>query len=241
MKKLLLILLFFCSLLLQAQNIYVPKGTIPGIPYGFVYNIPDTSAHKLLISLHGLGEKGNGKDQLYLVERVGVAKQVKAGTFKRKEFITVSPQFETDGGYYHETLHVFIQKMCAKFNVPPDQVYIMGISMGAISIFKYMLYLKINNAKFSTKIHPASIVCIAGENTSFTRAGEFTDTKLWVLYGEYDTTTKVLQGKYWVDYYNLAGPPTPARLTIYPFEKHTSYVFDKSFQQDEIYNWMLKN
>jgi predicted peptidase len=241
MKKLLFIFLLFYSSI-QAQNTFVPKGTEPYTPYGYVYNIPDTSAHKLLISLHGLGELGNGTTDLVKVTNVGVAKRVKLGTWNRKEFISVSPQFSTTAGFYHETLHTFIVQMCKKFKVPQDQVYIMGISMGAISAYKYVVYLQANNLKYGTSIKPRALVAIAGDSPDYAKAGNFTYMKLWVLYGQYDVTTKVIQGKYWVEYYNKAvslnnansanRPLNPAQLTIYPFEKHTSYVFDKSYQQD---------
>jgi predicted peptidase len=222
------IILTILILQASAQNIYVPKGTIAGEPYGYVYNNPP-GATKLLVSLHGTGQCGNGTTELYKVENEGVAKLIKAKRWTRTEFVTFSPQLSVGSSrFYGPTLHTAIIQQCKKFNIDTTEVYLMGISRGAISVYDYIIRL------YSVK----AAVCIAGSGTP-TKAHLATKTKLWCVHGEKDQIIPYTASVDFVNAYNRASPKYFAKLTLIPFFGHDVAVWDKTFQQSEIYEWML--
>jgi predicted peptidase len=211
-----------------AQNIYVPLGTTAGEPYGYVYYKPD-GATKLLISLHGFGERGNGKDELYKVENVGAAKLVKDKLWTRSEFVVVSPQYSlTSTGAYHKTLHSFILQQCKKHSIDTTEVYLIGLSGGANSIYGYIVQ------PYSVK----AAVVISGAG-SYTKA-YLARCKLWALHGEKDDVINYSGAKLFVDNYNKVPRTSPGKFTLFPFAGHIPYVWETSYRQNDIYDWMLK-
>jgi predicted peptidase len=207
---------------------YVPLGTNPGEPYGYVYYKP-TTANKLLVSLHGTWQCGNGKSELSKVENEGAAKLIKAGKWTRPEFAVVSPQLAVGSNrFYHVTLKAFSDQMCIKFSIAPTEVYLMGISRGAISVFDYIIQ------NYSCK----AAVPIAGSGSPL-KAGQAIKTKLWAVHGEKDQIIPYTASVDFVNAYNKANPKHLAKVTLLPFFTHEPIVWERTFQQNEIYNWML--
>jgi predicted peptidase len=129
----------------------------------------------------------------------------------------------------------------------PESVHLIGLSGGGISVWKFLVNLQENNADLAIT-HPTSkpvviksAVIVAGDgDTNPAEVREITGVKLWVLHGETDRTVKPGNGRKLVETYNLMGPKEPARYTNYPFEAHSSYVWETTYKQPEIYEWMIK-
>ncbi len=210
-------------------QISIPLGSETGVPYGYLAYAP-VGATKILIHLHGHGERGNGKDELDRVKRNGLPKRIESGSYTRPEFIVLSPQYpEGSSMAYHTTLKRFVDKVCTKYGVPITEVYMIGLSGGANSIYNYIV----------NQTHVKAAVVISGGGP-YSRANLAINTKLWALHGEKDTTVKPGPGKLFVENYNNAGPRVKALYTNFPLEAHSSYVWETTYKQDEVYNWLLK-
>lgn len=187
MKKLLHLLFLLPSLVL-GQQIEVPL--LKPCPYGYLEYIPlcETVTENcnivyrcpkaLLIALNGFGIRGNGITDLSKVANEGVARLIKDGQWNRTEFIVISPQLFTGQNMYSpKTLHVFITQMLEKYPVDTTEVYLVGISGGANSIYPYI----------STYKGIRGAVAISGYGSSKLAIGAFTNgTKVWEFHGQND-------------------------------------------------------
>lgn len=203
----------------------IPLGTTPGEPYGYIEYL-GSDRSKMIISLHGQGEIGNGKSDLYKVENIAAAEWINKGL--EIPAIVLSPQCPTGSGFYHATLDTYISLMCKKYNVPRENVSLLGVSMGAYSVYNYIVN------------HPMkAAVCIAGSGSP-SKAHLAINTRLWSFHGSKDTKVPTSGSVEFVKAYNAAKPPVPARLDIFPFEGHSNYVWDTVCRQKEVYDWLLK-
>jgi predicted peptidase len=228
MKQIIATLLYLITLAAQSQNIYVAKGTEPGAPYGYVFYKPVT-ATKLMVFLPGSGTMGNGTTELYKVENEGAAKLIKYKKWTRTEFVVFTPQLSVGSSrYYYTTLHNAILQQCKKHNIDTTEVYLMGISRGAISVLDYII------RPYSCK----AAVSIAGSGTPL-KAYLATKTKLWLVHGEKDQIIPYGASVAFATAYNKAAPKQLAKVTLLPFFTHEPIVWERTFQQNEIYNWML--
>lgn len=205
-------------------QISIPLGKEAGVPYGYVaYETPIPKW--LVISLHGQGEIGDGKADLYRVLNIGAAEWLNKG-LELPGRVVVSPQCPTKGGFYYATLHKFRLAMCAKYSINPENVSFLGISQGAHSVLDYIIR------------YPAhAAVAIAGWGTPGF-AYKAINTKLWCFHGSRDTTVLPKGSIEFVNAYNAAKPPIPARLDIFPFETHSNYVWDMVCKQLEVYEFL---
>jgi len=253
MKKLITILLLIPVVCFSQKQIEVPL--LKPCPYGYleyipqcvtvtencqtVYRCPD----KLLISLDGYGERGNGTTELYKVANAGVAKLIKDGVWKRTEFIVISPQLSLSYNMYSpKTLNVFINQMAFKYNIDTTEVYLAGLSGGANSIYAYITNYK--------GIRAAVAISGAG---NYKLATQSIPTRLWEFHGDADTTVPLsLQfNKNYNTSLQTMRCEGEAKITVWSGVGHTGWQevlsgqwLDKTslydpFQED-IFDWMLK-
>jgi predicted peptidase len=222
-------------------NIYKPLGSVPGSPYGFLYpdNVPNP---KYLIGcLHGIGERGNGKGELTRLERNAAAKMGKECKWRRTDLLPVSPQFPaTSDRFYHETLHKFFIAVIKHFNLP-SEIFIMGLSAGARSANEYIAMLATNNAKFPNEpqIKVKAAVLIAGVGDPNLSNKYDTDTRLWAVHGDEDQYPKSFSENL-VKNFNKRSPKEEAKYIEIPFGGHGPEVWDRTYQSNRVYDWMLK-
>ena len=100
--------------------------------FPFIAYIPDNVSDNpaLIIQLHGAGERGNGKDELEKVLRIGYANVVNDDNMK--DCILIMPQCPTGTFWVAkiESLKKFIDEMCLKFSADKKRIYLCGLSMG---------------------------------------------------------------------------------------------------------------
>lgn len=256
MKNILIFLILMPLIGVCQTQIQVPLTK--GCPYGYLEYMPPCETvsencqvvykcpKALLISLDGFGARGNGTTDLYKVAGEGVAKIIADGKWTRKEFIVISPQLYIGANQYSKlTLNIFIKQMLVKYPVDSNQVYIVGLSGGANSIYPYITtYKGIRGA-----------VAISGYGSG-TTAAKSIPTKVWEFHGSADQTVKFSSAFH--KNYNIAASTDsikvdPAKLTLWDGVIHTGWqevisgqwinkqsdpLYNK-FDQD-IFDWLLK-
>lgn len=228
MKKLLLILLLIPILVSGQKQIEIPFAK--PCPYGYLEYIPacvttiancDTIVkcpRALLISLHGVGKRGNGTTDLHLASDEGIARLIRDGQWKRTEFIVLSPQFFANQTMFSpRTLHAFVEQMIIKYKPDPGQVYMVGLSAGANSIYPYITIYRDVRA----------VITIAGAG-NYKLAYRAVGVRLWAFHVNDDTRVSSGPDKRFIPNYNLSADSAHnrfehARLTLYPSGGHTGW------------------
>ena len=99
--------------------------------FPFVEYSPENKEAKmpLIVQLHGAGERGEGKEDLKLVDVHGFAKVLKD---TERECIVVMPQCPSDTFWAArvESIVKFVGQLIKEYNVDEDRVYLTGLSMG---------------------------------------------------------------------------------------------------------------
>lgn len=253
MKKI-LTLLFLIPIVCFSQQIEVPLEK--PCPFGYLEFIPQCETitencqttiscpRKLLVSLNGFGERGNGTTELYKVAGAGVAKLIRDGIWKRTDFVVVSPQLSvTSNMYSGKSLDVFIKQMKQKYSfIDTTEVYIVGLSGGANSIYPYISnYKGIRGA-----------VAISGYGSSKQAPLAYANgTKIWEFHGDQDQTVPYSTSFYKAYLACEVIKTDNARFTGWPGVGHTGWneVFsdqwlDKTslidpFNED-VFDWLVK-
>ncbi|MEO1053269.1 MAG: PKD domain-containing protein [Bacteroidota bacterium] len=237
-----------------------PIGTVPKAPWGYLeylpvdYNDDPTKQFPMIIHLAGVGEKGNGNSQLNGVSNVGPLKLVKQGKWPvlnsegnppAENFIIISPQ-SPSGFFNRDKLLTLMNLVKAEHRVDPDRIYIIGLSAGAFSVWKFI------NA-YPNEV--AAVIPVAGKGTDVkNNACFFKDVPLWAFHGDNDKTVGVNGSIVPVNAMNACTPPPSplARLTIYPGVGHNSWsrTYNLSGMGTEssaydpfdmsIYDWLLQ-
>lgn len=267
MKYLLLIIFLIPAIAMGQKQIQIPLQS--PCPFGYLEYRPACESvtencqtiykcpAALLINLTGWGERGNGITDLSRVANAGVSKLIKDGNWNRTDFIVVSPQLFTGQKMYSPAaLKVFIDQMRFKYQI--KDVYMVGLSAGANSIYSYIL--QYDDVK--------AVICIAGAG-AYKQAYKAVNTRLWAFHGENDDQVPAGPDRLFVKNYNYTydtmqvKPAERARLTYYPGVGHygwqqtysgewldkppteTSREFHRDnlsydhFNED-VFNWLLK-
>lgn len=232
------LLLMLSSTMLFAQQIEVPLKK--PCPYGYLEFKPP-GARALIISLHGMGKRGNGTTELYRASEEGLARLIRDNKWNRTEFIVISPQLaEGQKMYSYKGLHPFVIQMIEKYKPDTSQIYMVGLSAGANSIYPYISKYKDIKA----------VVCVSGSGDPKS-AYKAINTRLWAFHGDLDKTVKIGPDINYNKAYNLAAGDRPkARLTIYPGVAHSGWQqtftgewfskwFSKETPETNIYDWLL--
>ena len=83
----------------------------------------------LIIQLHGAGERGEGKDDLSLVDVHGFSKIINDREY---DCVFVMPQCPINSFWAArvESILAFIEQLVAEYNIDEDRIYLTGLSMG---------------------------------------------------------------------------------------------------------------
>jgi predicted peptidase len=242
MKKVLFLYLLTLLLSLTIGAIaQVHKPITAGAEYPYWEWKPDSAKH-MIIFIHGHGERGNGTfnftnntGELNRVLGIGIPKlintKLKDGTraWKRKEFIVISPQYAVDKNYlYPPTLKKFIARMAAKYGIAPENISLVGISGGGISVWNYIVMF--NDIK--------KAIPIAG-TAPYKEATQASATQIWAVHGDLDPTCKIITVTSFMANYNALAGVVPMRLDVIINYKHEPGVWDRACEQSKYFDWLL--
>ncbi len=100
--------------------------------FPFVLYAPENMEDNLplILQLHGAGERGNGKEELYYVDVHGFSNILSEDTEHR--CLVVMPQCPKTSFWaaHVESILEFIEQLKAHFSIDEDRLYLTGMSMG---------------------------------------------------------------------------------------------------------------
>ncbi|MCA9706867.1 MAG: hypothetical protein KDK70_13525 [Myxococcales bacterium] len=211
-------------------------------PQGYWEYLPPTydgaTPHPLLVYLHGIAANGNGTTELDRVLLNGPPDLIDRDAWPyERPFVVLSPQHMGAGCPAPGEIQALLAYAIDAYAVEPSQVYLTGISCGAIGAWDYLANF------FDDQI--AAALLIAGDGRgAFAFAGcALGVVPLWAFHGEADDivdplgTIEPLEALLACE-----PPPVDARMTLFPGVRHESWhqVYDLSSGHD-VYAWLLSH
>ena len=135
----------------------------------------------MIIQLHGAGERGDGNEELSLVDVHGFSKTVADADYP---CIFIMPQCPKDSFWAArvESIAVFVKELIDEYAIDPDRVYLTGLSMGGYGTW------------FTAMAHPdlfAAIAPVCGGGMAW-NAGVL-KMPIWAFHGACDETVSPMQ------------------------------------------------
>ncbi len=178
----------------------------------------------LLIFLHGIGERGDDLNRLKIYGPTAILSNPERA--KNWKFFTVAPQCFADSWWSATQLSVMIDKVCEKYPIDKDRVYVTGLSMGGFGTWSLL-------AHCPEKIAAAAPICGGGDPNA---AAKMATTPIWAFHGDKDNVVPLGMSQAMVDANKKAGNPD-VKLTVYPGVGHDSW--NKAYDDPALYDWLL--
>ncbi|HYG03915.1 MAG TPA: PKD domain-containing protein, partial [Chryseosolibacter sp.] len=223
------------SFTIVVSNVYAqqtakmsPAGT------GFLEYLPqdyksNSNRYPIVISLHGIKEKGNTLTDVNRVANVGMPKYVKYGA--QYPFILISPQLKTTmgrwtGNYVMEVINY----VKTYLRVDPNRIYLTGLSLGGGGVWSV--------ATANPNVFAAIVPVCSGYNVvSGASAIGNADLPTWGFHGDADNVVGESVTINMINAINSYKPNPLAKVTIFPGMGHN--VWDKVYKETNALNWML--
>jgi pimeloyl-ACP methyl ester carboxylesterase len=203
-------------------------GYLEYLPQGYSSN---TNKYPVVISLHGIKEKGNTLADVARVANVGLPKYVKYG--QQYSFILISPQLKTSmGSWTGDYVMQVVNYVKTKLRIDPSRIYLTGLSLGGYGVWKTI-------AAYPEVFAAISPVCSGGNALSSACKIAAEDVPVWTFHGDKDAVVSYTVSTKMVSAINACTPkPSPlAKITIYPGAGHV--IWDKAYKETTVLNWML--
>jgi predicted peptidase len=231
------------------KEIFVHKHDSMHYRILFPQHFSAEKAYPLVIFLHGAGERGNdnekqlthgsflftNKEALSKYPAIVLFPQCADNDYWAKVEIDQNGVNKTYDFLYNEAptlpmnllIHL-INTLFDEINIKKDQVYIMGLSMGAMGVYE-ILYRKQNT-------FAAGIAICGGGNTNF--AHTFADqVPLWIFHGSQDDVVNPIYSIQMAEAILEAGGYP--KFTLFENANHNSW--DPAFAQEDLLPWLFSN
>lgn len=237
---LLLAVLFigFCSNAMAQQTAQVTPskiGYLEYLPEGYSAN---KNRYPLVISLHGIGEKGTSstdvnaiKESAKKVANAGLPRYVKNGT--KYPFILISPQLKSSqsrwtGAYVMDVIN-YVKKT---LRVDNSRIYLTGLSLGGGGVWSVLS----EYPDFFAAVVP---ICSGYSVVSAACKIASADVPVWAFHGDRDYTVSYRVSEKMINAINACSPqPSPrAKFTIFPGMGHNTW--DRTYKETSALTWML--
>jgi len=254
MKKLLFFVLTCVTAL--GSNAQMTEGSVStpsnGIVHFLYFTPPDYrstgAGHPLIISLGGIGERGDGSSaDLQNLYVGGIPKKIHDGanmvfTYNTTTdgFIVIAPQIPKTSGWQNFYIDAVYDYAVSHFNVDPNRVFLTGYSLGGEGVWNYVF-----TSPNVTRL--AGIVPISTSGSGNYCNFAATKVAVWAFQGANDEVYNGgAQHAIATAINNCANKTIPAIDTIYAnyvhgfdFWDNNVYSIPNNFQTPNIYQWML--
>jgi hypothetical protein len=203
-------------------------GYLEYLPQGYNSN---TNKYPVVISLHGIKEKGNTLADVSRVANVGLPKYVKYG--QQYPFILISPQLKTTmGGWTGDYVMQVVNYVKTKLRIDPSRIYLTGLSLGGYGVWKTV-------AAYPSVFAAIAPVCSGGNALTSACKIAAENVPIWAFHGDADAVVSYQVSVKMVNAVNACTPkPSPlAKITIYPGMSHI--IWDKAYKESTVLTWML--
>lgn len=204
------------------------NGYLAYLPPGY----GDGPPRPLLVFWHGVGENGNGREELARVAETGLPMLIDQGRWPTdRDWVVLSPQHHSGGCPTSSEIRSFFDYAVTAYDVDPDRVYLTGLSCGAIGGWSYLAEHR------GTQV--AAAVLIAGNGARAMQGAGCIDVPIWAFHGDADTTVGVEGSIEAMDALSDCPNPEQRVLTIYEGVAHDSWTqtYDGTAGHD-IYAWL---
>lgn len=203
-------------------------GYLEYLPQGYKSN---SNNYPIVISLHGIKEKGNTLGDVARVANVGLPKYVKYG--QNYPFILISPQLKTSmsrwtGDYVMQVIN-HVKK---SLRIDNRRIYLTGLSLGGGGVWS------VATAYPSTF---AAILPICSGYNATSSASKIASENIatWGFHGDKDYVVNYAVTQKMINAINGCTPkPSPlAKFTIFPGMGHI--IWDKVYKETSALSWLL--
>ncbi len=251
MRKLLFLAMalipFFASAQLTAKSLTAGNGQRIGYYQFLPSNYGKTTAlHPMIISLHGVSEKGNGTTELSRVLAVGLPKYANRGRSyifnfagKTEGFVLLAPQLSGEYGdwqpfYIDEMINYAVKNL----KVDPNRIILSGLSLGGGGVWKY------GSSSSAAAAKLAAVVPVCG-TCQMSNANNYASNNIGVFafHATNDTRVSYNCSANAVNAINAANPKNKAILQTYSTGGHViwdmAYDTGYAFQNPNVFEWMM--
>lgn len=192
------------------------------------YTIDEMKRFPLILSLHGIGERGDNPADL---KRHGLPQFLE--TQADFPFIVVAPQCPPDSDWSIEmdALIALLQESKRTYRVDESRVFLTGLSMGGRGALQ-LAALQPHQFAALVPICPSHPEILKRPE----RLAQLKTIPMWFFHGAQDTIIPVEQSVRLVDELKSIG--ARVQLTIYPDAKHNSW--QRTYSNLELYAWLLQ-
>lgn len=192
------------------------------------YDDENSEGFPLLLFLHGMGERGDNLEMLYVN---GVPKLLREGA--RLPFITLMPQCPETSFWPDEyrSLKLLLDHIIKTYNVDPRRIYITGLSMGGYGTYEML-------TRYPDLFAAAIPICGGiGSMTARMNLPVLKDIPLWIFHGEKDDVVTVEESRQIYTYLQSIGHEN-LKMTLYPDLNHDSWT--RTYDNSEVYDFLLR-
>ena len=182
--------------------------------------------YPLILSLHGIGERGNDLQQL---KRDGLPRGLDGNT--AFPFIVISPQCPVSTEWYYDRTDTLLIKLLdqviAKYPIDVKRIYLTGYSMGGIGTWD----LAFRHPDRFTALLPIASRAEGSPNVCVLKP-----VPVWAFHGARDEVVDVLKAETLVKALRDCGGNV--QFTIYPDAGHDAWT--RTYNDAKIYDWLLQ-
>ncbi len=237
----------------KVTGLFNPAGLLESLPQDYATS---NKKYPLLLFFHGLGEEGDGINDIWRVIANGPPKLINQGTFPATftvngntySFIVICPQMKGPPPNIRD-LDSIVNYCFKNYRVDTNRVYFTGLSRGGEEVWGYC-----SAANYCANRTAAMVPVCGAYNPGPLRTPmpyapitlASNNVPIWALHNSGDPTVPVAASQNWQDLVNAYVPKCnpQMKLTIFNANGHDAWskAYDPNYRENgmNVYEWMLQ-